>query len=302
MVSSIFRPWRKNKIARKGCLDPMKRNHSFLRAGGVAMPGRHRAKSGMQGIPSLLQEANQASDRRILSLERWKPNLDDSIDEMLSSALVAQDKELARILQDVDEISKTLKTDAPKAQTICNTLKRTVLCAVKQSLLDRELRSLALTDDLTCLYNRRAFLALAGQQLKVARRNAQGLLLFFADVDNLKEINDSLGHREGDFALIQAADALERTFRSSDVIARLGGDEFAIMALEAGREDREIILRRLEKNLKASNTNENRYQVSLSVGVARFDPRHPLSLGKLIAIADEAMYEEKKNRQKVCVV
>jgi len=266
------------------------------------MPGRHRAKSGMQGVPSLLQEANQASDRRILSLERWKPNLDDSIDEMLSSALVAQDKELARILQDVDEISKTLKTDAPKAQTICNTLKRTVLCAVKQSLLDRELRSLALTDDLTCLYNRRAFLALAGQQLKVARRNAQGLLLFFADVDNLKEINDSLGHREGDFALIQAADALERTFRSSDVIARLGGDEFAIMALEAGREDREIILRRLEKNLKASNTNENRYQVSLSVGVARFDPRHPLSLGKLISIADGAMYEEKKNRQKVCVV
>jgi diguanylate cyclase (GGDEF)-like protein len=235
-------------------------------------------------------------------LERWKPNLDDSIDEMLSSALVAQDKELARILQDVDEISKTLKTDAPKAQTICNTLKRTVLCAVKQSLLDRELRSLALTDDLTCLYNRRAFLALAGQQLKVARRNAHGLLLFFADMDNLKEINDSHGHREGDFALIQAADALERTFRSSDVIARLGGDEFAIMALEAGREDREIILRRLEKNLKASNTNESPYQVSLSVGMARFDPRHPVSLGKLIAIADEAMYEEKKNRQKVCVV
>jgi diguanylate cyclase (GGDEF)-like protein len=235
-------------------------------------------------------------------LERWKPNLDDSIDEMLSSALVAQDKELARILQDVDEISKTLKMDAPKTQTLCNTLKRTVMCAVRQSVLDRELRSLALTDDLTCLYNRRAFLALAGQQLKVARRKAQGLLLFFADVDNLKEINDSHGHREGDFALIQAADALERTFRSSDVIARLGGDEFAIMALEAGREDKEIILRRLEKNLKTSNTNESRYQVSLSVGMARFDPRHPVSLGKLIATADEAMYGEKKNRQKICVV
>ena len=278
----------------------MRRNHSFLTAGGIAMPRRHRARSARQGIPALLQEASQ--DRRILSLERWKPNLDDSIDEMLSSALVAQDKELARILQDVDEISKTLKMDAPKTQTLCNTLKRTVMCAVRQSVLDRELRSLALTDDLTCLYNRRAFLALAGQQLKVARRNAQGLLLFFADVDNLKEINDSHGHREGDFALIQAADALERTFRSSDVIARLGGDEFAIMALEAGREDKEIILRRLEKNLKTSNTNESRYQVSLSVGMARFDPRHPVSLGKLIATADEAMYGEKKNRQKICVV
>src|SRR5712675_2944551 len=249
---------------------------------------------------SALSRCAQVSKRRMLSHDRWKSDPEDSLDDMLSSALVAQDKELARILLELDKISRTLKSEKPDTRTLSNTLQRTVMCAVKQSLLDRELRSLALTDDLTCLYNRRAFLALAGQQLKVARRNAQGLLLFFADVDNLKEINDSHGHREGDFALIQAADALERTFRSSDVIARLGGDEFAIMALEAGREDREIILRRLEKNLKASNTNENRYQVSLSVGVARFDPRHPLSLGKLISIADGAMYEEKKNRQKIC--
>src|SRR5258706_4601596 len=162
----------------KGCLNPMRRNHSFLTAGGIAMPRRHRARSARQGIPALLQEASQ--DRRILTLERWKPNLDDSIDEMLSSALVAQDKELARILQDVDEISKSLKTDAPKTQTLCNTLKRTVLCAVKQYLLDRELRSLALTDDLTCLYNRRAFLALAGQQFKESRRNSPEPLRFFS--------------------------------------------------------------------------------------------------------------------------
>src|SRR5712672_3023270 len=251
---------------------------------------------------SALSRCAQVSKRRMLSQDRWKSDSEDSLDDMLSSALVAQDKELARILQELDKISRTLKSEKPDTRTLSNTLQRTVMCAVKQSLLDRELRSLALTDDLTCLYNRRAFLALAGQQLKVARRNAQGLLLFFADVDNLKEINDSLGHREGDFALIQAADALERTFRSSDVIARLGGDEFAIMALEAGREDKEIILRRLEKNLKTSNTNESRYQVSLSVGMARFDPRHPVSLGKLIATADEAMYGEKKNRQKICVV
>lgn len=266
------------------------------------MPSRPRARRTPQDIQSVILASNQLADRRILSLERWKPNLDDSIDEMLSSALVAQDKELARMLQDVDQISKALKSDAPKTQTLCNTLKRTVLCAVKQSLLDRELRSLALTDDLTCLYNRRAFLALAGQQLKVARRNSQGLLLFFADVDNLKEINDSHGHREGDFALIQAADALERTFRSSDVIARLSGDEFAIMALEANCEDRGVILQRLEKNLKTSNTSESRYPLSLSVGMSRFDPKHPVSLGKLISAADEAMYEEKKNRQRLCAV
>jgi len=232
-------------------------------------------------------------------LERWKPNLDDSIDEMLSSALVAQDKELARILQDVDEISKTLKMDAPKTQTLCNTLKRTVMCAVRQSVLDRELRSLALTDDLTCLYNRRAFLALAGQQLKVARRKAQGLLLFFADVDNLKQINDTFGHQEGDLALMRTAKTLEQTFRNSDVIARLGGDEFAVLALEASGENRGAILRRLGKSFEGSKPAESRYELTVSIGMSRFDPKHPVTLAKLIANADEAMYEEKKIRPKL---
>jgi diguanylate cyclase (GGDEF)-like protein len=219
---------------------------------------------------------------------------------MLSSALSGQDNELARILHEVDKISKSLKSEAPDTRALSNTLQRTVLCAVKCSLMDRELRSLALTDDLTCLYNRRAFLALAGQQLKVARRSAQGLLLFFADVDHLKEINDTYGHREGDLALVGTANALEQTFRNSDVIARLGGDEFAILALEASSEYKEVILRRLERNLRGSNADESRYHLSLSVGMSRFDPKHPISLGKLIANADEAMYEEKKNRPKLC--
>jgi len=278
--------------------ESMSRNIPYARAGRLTMSGRPNARGAAHIVHSRALPPNEASTRRILSLDRWKHNLEDSVDDMLSSALVAQDKELARILYEVDQLSKTLKSDAPATQTLCDTLKRTVLCALKQSLLDRELRSLALTDDLTCLYNRRAFLALAGQQLRVARRNAQGLLLFFADIDNLKEINDLYGHREGDSAIVQAADALERTFRSSDVIARLGGDEFAIMALEASCEDREVILRRLEKNLKSSSTDQSRYKLSLSV-MARFDPKHPASLGKLIETADEAMYEEKKDRPKL---
>ncbi|MGH9681053.1 MAG: GGDEF domain-containing protein, partial [Candidatus Acidiferrales bacterium] len=216
------------------------------------------------------------------------------MDETLSSALVAQDKELAVILREVDRISKSNKSEAAETHVLSTTLERTVLCTVKQFLLDRELRSLALTDDLTCLYNRRAFFALAGQQLRAARRRAQGLLLFFADVDHLKEINDAYGHREGDLALIRTADALEQTFRKSDVIARLSGDEFAVLAPEASGENQEAILGRLRKNLGNSNVEENRYQLSLSVGMARFDAKHPISLGRLIALADEAMYEEKR--------
>jgi len=165
----------------------------------------------------------------------------------------------------------------------------------------RELRYLALTDDLTCLYNRRGFFAAATHQLKLSRRNAQGLLLFFCDVDNLKTINDSYGHREGDLAIVRAADALERTFRGSDILARIGGDEFAVLAMEASTQSEEVILRRLEKSLKKSNANQSRYEMSLSVGLARFDPKHPVSLGALVAQADRAMYEEKRNRPAACL-
>src|SRR5260370_31996266 len=133
----------------------------------------------------------------------------------------------------------------------------------------RELRYLALTDDLTCLYNRRGFFAAATQQLKVAHRNAQRLLLFFCDVDNLKTINDSYGHREGDLAIARAANALEHTFRGSDILARLGGDEFAVLATEASTQSPEVILRRLEKSLKRSNARQSRSEMSLRVSLAR---------------------------------
>ncbi len=140
---------------------------------------------------------SQLAGPRLLCPNRRTPRSTESLDAVLSSALLTQDKELAGILHEVEEISKSLKSSSPDSEAISRTLQRTVLCALKQSLLEKELRSLALTDDLTCLYNRRAFLALATQQLKVARRKDQGLLLFFADVDNLKDINDSFGQQRG---------------------------------------------------------------------------------------------------------
>jgi len=255
-----------------------------------------RRNSGVQSPGTEPAPLDPASRRRPLSTDRWGLQRDASLNEMLSSAVGVQDKELARILHDVDEILKTAKADCPEIRAISTALQSTVVCAVKQSLLERELRSLALTDDLTCLYNRRAFLALAAQQVRLMRRKGEGLLVFFADVDHLKEINDSYGHREGDLALIRTADALEQTFRDSDIIARLGGDEFGVLALEASGHSQEVILRRLHENLQESSTDESRYELSLSVGVARLDPRRTVSLGELLEQADLAMYEEKRKK------
>ncbi len=240
------------------------------------------------------------NNRRVLVMARRKRNLQNVSDRGLASALLTQQREdLTQILHEVDDISKNLKTNSPDSQALGEALHRTVLRAIKQSVLDRELRSLALMDDLTCLYNRRAFYALASQQLKVMRRRGRGFLLFFADVDHLKEINDSYGHREGDLALIRAAEALERTFRNSDILARLSGDEFAVLALEASCQDQETILRRLDEHLRKASADESRYALSLSVGVAKFDPKLNSSLGDLLAKADQAMYETKSQHPKV---
>ena len=235
----------------------------------------------------------------ILVMDRHRLNSQKPLDQGIRSAILSQSSDLSQILQEVDEISKRLKSNPADTQSLSEALHRTVLCAIKQSVMERELRSLALTDDLTGLFNRRAFYAMAAQQIKVMRRKGQGLLLFFADVDYLKFINDTYGHREGDFALVRAADALERTFRTSDIVGRLSGDEFAVLALEASYENEETILGRLEESLQKECAEETRYKLSLSVGVVRFDPKHSESLGDLMAKADRAMYEQKNAHPKM---
>lgn len=243
-----------------------------------------------------------ARNGKVLSIARRSGQGELGVEEMLSSALVASDSELEGILREVDEISKGLKAGGPDEQTLRVAVHPAVWCAVRHALMDRELRRLALTDDLTCLYNRRGFFAAATQQLKLALRNQRSLLLFFCDLDDLKKINDCFGHREGDLAIIRAADALEATFRRSDTLARLGGDEFAVLASETSGQTEALICRRLETNLKKGNKNESRYQLSFSVGVARLDPKRAVSLGELIAEADQARYERKRSRVTPCVL
>jgi diguanylate cyclase (GGDEF)-like protein len=222
--------------------------------------------------------------------------LEMDLEDSLCSALLVSDKELANVVHEVGEISQALRVHAKNTPAMRVAIHPAAWGAVRDMILERELRYLALTDDLTCLYNRRGFFASATQQLKLARRNTQNLLLLFCDVDNLKQINDSHGHREGDLALVRTADALEAAFRDSDILARLGGDEFAVLALEASSQDEGAILHRLENALKKASADEHRYELSLSIGVARFDPKQAVPLGDLMEQADRAMYDQKRKR------
>ena len=217
------------------------------------------------------------------------------IDDVFQALLKEANRELANLLKDVGSKSEGIPLDASDNQLLHSLLMRAVRCAMKQHMLQAELGNLALTDELTGVYNRRGFQVVAERQLKVAHRTHRGALLFFVDVDGLKQINDSFGHREGDLALLQTVGALERTFRDSDVIARMGGDEFVILAIEASGRSEARIRERLENYLKMINCKESRYAISLSVGVARLDYSGRNSMRDLMAQADRAMYEQKES-------
>jgi diguanylate cyclase (GGDEF)-like protein len=252
--------------------------------------------TGGQGAQVVASPVNHKWNARVLCINRRKGVPKGSLESILSSALRAEDSELDQILSTIEEISNGLKSRALSARSVENSLQRVASYALKQSLLDREVRSLTVTDELTGFYNRRGFLASAAHELKLAQRSAQNVILFFCDVDNLKGINDSCGHQEGDLALVRAADALEETFRDSDILARLGGDEFTVLASGASIPNRETIVSRIGQSLEKTNAEESRYNLSFSIGAARFDPEAPCSLSELMAMADRDMYVQKKYR------
>ncbi len=159
------------------------------------------------------------------------------------------------------------------------------------------LRSLSLIDDLTGLYNRRGFLALTEQQMKVAQRTGRGFTLLFADLDGLKKINDTHGHKRGDMALVSVAEILKKSFRESDIIARLGGDEFTILALDdSERTARRVSMRLMEHLAEHNEQCEQGYELSLSLGEVRFEPESELSIEELLSRADRAMYADKQSK------
>jgi diguanylate cyclase (GGDEF)-like protein/PAS domain S-box-containing protein len=159
------------------------------------------------------------------------------------------------------------------------------------------LRAMSLRDELTGLFNRRGFLEHARQLLRNAARSRREACVFFADLNGMKVINDSLGHEVGDRAIIATAKLLTGVFRDSDILARLGGDEFAIFAPECSSEDVRAICERLAAHLESLNRSaEEPFCLSISIGSSAFDPGTPTDLDTLMERADQQMYEQKRAR------
>ncbi len=176
-------------------------------------------------------------------------------------------------------------------------LARALRYSIERHRLQKNLQNLSLIDDLTGLYNRRGFLALAEQHLRMIQRKGAALLIYL-DLDDLKLINDSYGHLEGNRALMVTANVLRACFRQSDILARLGGDEFCVLMTDAGQDSAQQVRKRLQQRADFINALSSwNFRLSLSVGFADVPVVHQPPLDQLLRIADTHMYEEKKNKQ-----
>lgn len=166
--------------------------------------------------------------------------------------------------------------------------------------LEQSLKEASFKDELTNLYNRRGFFALAEQEIRRTQRNKKPFFILFMDFDRLKNINDAKGHVIGDRALKDLGKILEETFRKSDIMARVGGDEFVILATEIKAEEEVIgLISRLREKIKIYNRkNYGLYQISVSIGVVKYSGARPVSIDNLLSLADKKMYQEKKEKFK----
>jgi diguanylate cyclase (GGDEF)-like protein len=153
-------------------------------------------------------------------------------------------------------------------------------------------------DELTKLYNRRGFMALAGSHIRSAERTQSSFSVVFIDLDGMKHINDTLGHLEGDRALVEAASLLSRSTRQSDILARFGGDEFVLLITATEKNAADSIRRRLQEQLDACNAQPGRrYRLSFSTGVVTAGVDRNLTLEQLMAEADAMMYRQKQEKK-----
>jgi diguanylate cyclase (GGDEF)-like protein len=169
----------------------------------------------------------------------------------------------------------------------------------ERARVEEQLRQLSLTDDLTGLYNRRGFLALAEQLTRVAIRGKKPMMVISVDLDGLKGINDTFGHKEGDAAIAETSQILRESFRNADLLARIGGDEFAILLTGGQAEfDSEKLDGRLQEIVeKHNNTNARQYKISVSAGFAYFDAAGTDTVEGWLHRADTMMYERKRQKK-----
>jgi diguanylate cyclase (GGDEF)-like protein len=179
-------------------------------------------------------------------------------------------------------------------------LESQVIARTKElSELNQELRIQSIRDELTGLLNRRGFMRRGKEAFETAVRDHSRLLLIYADLDSLKKINDIHGHAEGDQAIIMAADVLKQSFGPNDIISRLAGDEFTVIFGTTDQTTVEEIRRNIQTySAQINQLHDKPFEFSLSMGFAEYGPNNPCTFERLMQLADEDLYRDKKAKKR----
>lgn len=180
----------------------------------------------------------------------------------------------------------------------CFVIGITDITAIKKA--QQTMQYYATFDEMTELVNRRTGLLMLSTEMGRARRNKRPLSVCYVDLDNLKQVNDTFGHHEGDWMIKALAIALQESIRDGDVAIRLGGDEFLLILHDCSGENAAQLIERIEQRLKQSSRNKDRpYELSASIGLALYNPLRHSTPEELVKEADKRMYEVKHTRHAV---
>lgn len=161
-----------------------------------------------------------------------------------------------------------------------------------------EIKTLALTDELTDVSNRRGLSVLGAQRIKDAKRFGLNIGLVYLDIDNLKAVNDNHGHDAGDACISTLAQALKSCCRENDIVARLGGDEFVVMLLTNREDHLQQLCERIETAFNHQSAQSDTFSDSgISYGYCCRHGNHPVSLDAMIGEADRHMYKNKRAKK-----
>ena len=182
---------------------------------------------------------------------------------------------------------------SPQDVLILNTLADLLATALHNAFVFQKLQQQSITDGLTGIKTRRFFWEALSAEWKRASRSGRPFSVVLIDLDKFKEVNDTMGHFEGDLVLARVGRLLEQKSRQSNVVARYGGDEFIVLMPETGAEQAQVLAERLRQWL-ATDPMLAEHRITGSFGVASF-PTHGFSIEDLIRVADAGMYVSKRS-------
>jgi diguanylate cyclase (GGDEF)-like protein len=182
---------------------------------------------------------------------------------------------------------------SPQDVLILNTLADLLATALHNAFVFQKLQQQSITDGLTGIKTRRFFWEALSAEWKRASRSGRPFSVVLIDLDKFKEVNDGMGHFEGDLVLARVGRLLEQKSRQSNVVARYGGDEFIVLMPDTGAEQAQVLAERLRQWI-AADPMLSEHKVTGSFGVASF-PMHGFSIEDIIRVADAGMYVSKRS-------